>query len=373
MTNHHRSLSYSEISTALTCQAQHSFSYTGHLVPGGSVLRSKRVATPLSAGSAWGAGVAAWHRAGGGLLGLLAGSSAIRESLEADYAKAVKLGVLTEQYLDDRMELEQRLNDSFIHYTANCTPMTGLTRLEDVIDVPVLSRTGNRPSSKYRFGAMIDGFWTDAHGNEWIVEFKYFKTLRSRDILQLSRQLAWYAWARQQQSGSKVVGVIVDERLNMAPNQPRVVKAKRKADGIGGHTLSASLDQATTVEMYLAACEVWGVEPHQELLEVLENRVWQQRVYMPFRPSELRTAGRDLTSAAKLIRDLDSGELSPIRNGQARLCNSCDFKRICPDPTDEAIVDLYYTRSIPKRLKRAEDHQPHQVEVPTTTTEEVAF
>jgi hypothetical protein len=60
-----------------------------------------------------------------------------------------------------------------------------------------------------------------------------------------------------------------------------------------------------------------------------------------------------LVSAAKLIRDLDSGELHPIRNAGPH-CNRCPFREICPTPDDQLYLEALYERRIPKRFKEQE-------------------
>jgi len=91
---------------------------------------------------------------------------------------------------------------------------------------------------------------------------------------------------------------------------------------------------------------------------VLGQRQWGQRVSVMFGPEELDAAGEELVSAAKLIRDLDRGELTPIRNAHKLRCNGCRFRSICADPTDEATVDEEFERTVPKRLRDPEKKEP---------------
>jgi hypothetical protein len=154
-------------------------------------------------------------------------------------------------------------------------------------------------------------------------------------------------------------GVIVDERLNQVPERPRLVQGRRAGQG---RVPSHAKDQLITPESYLQVCDDFGVDPEPTTVETLENRMWQQRIYLPLRPDEIDAAGHELRDAAKLIRDLDAGVLTPIRNADQAHCNRCRFNAICTEPGDEILVDSLYTRSVPKRLRptEEEDHDRRQ-------------
>ena len=137
-------------------------------------------------------------------------------------------------------------------------------------------------------------------------------------MIELARQYRWYAYARQRESPRRVVGLILDERLNRAPQPPKRLKSGK---------VSVDQDQVTTGKMYLDACNEVGQEVDPALYLHFQQRIWQQRVYLLFRPDELREAGLELTSAARGIRDLDSGATYPVRNSKAFTCNFCRFRR----------------------------------------------
>jgi hypothetical protein len=347
-----RSLSFSEVSTAQTCKARWAFSYGGQLT-GGTTLKSRHVLPILRDGRAWGAGVAAWHeRSSQTLLAYVEALDVMRQSLDEDLAFMKDAGVMTNATLDQRNDAMGRLERMFHHYTSLSEPLANLTRLEDTIDVAVPSRSGKRGSSRYRFGAKIDGFTEAEQNADWIVEFKLRKKLNPRWFIELARQYLYYAWARQRESGRRVIGIVVDERLNAIPNLPKILRSGR---------VSSDKDQLTTVPFYLAACEQAGQDPDPETVMALQARTWQQRVFVLFRPDELEEAGRELVSAAKDIRDLDSGELYPVRNASQIVCNGCRFKRICKDPTG-SLVDELFIRTTPKRLRDQEAiQQPQEV------------
>jgi hypothetical protein len=122
--------------------------------------------------------------------------------------------------------------------------------------------------------------------------------------------------------------------------------------------VSHASDQLTTPERYRAACAVYGEEPVGDVIRALEARRWHQRIPIQFRPSELEEAGHELRSAARLIRDLDSGDLYPIRNATVRTCAGCRFRDICDDPTPE-VVDLYFDR---QPAKKRRDNAPQIAE-----------
>jgi hypothetical protein len=354
---HSRSLSYTEISTALTCQALWDFRYGGTLA--GSTLKPKLTKAILSEGRAWGAMVAAWHGDSGSLMAEMNAAAAMRRSLASDFERMEALGVKMNGLHDQQMEMEYKLSRIFEDYRRKESPMRNLTKIEDEIDVPLPGRSGGRrASSLYRFQCFLDGFIPagDA-GNEWLVEYKLRGRLTPHEMLQLGRQYLWYAWARQRQTGRSVVGLVVDERLNGFPSAPKLKKAP-KGTGRDGYTVSHDAQKQTCTEKeYLDACELYRAEPSPAVVEALRSRVWQQRYAIPFVPSELEEAGRELVSAAMTIRDLDAGRY-PVRNAQMRLCNGCDFKRVCKNPTDVLFVDLLFERTVPKRLRRPEGDEP---------------
>jgi hypothetical protein len=223
-------------------------------------------------------------------------------------------------------------------------------RLEDPIDVPLPSRTGLSSSRRYRFSGYLDGFVED--GGEWIVEYKLRGQLTPAWLIELGQQVKWYAWARRQVTGHEIVGVLVDERLNAAPHGAMVTPKT--------HKVAHRKDQLTTVDSYLTACLEYGEDPHDDVVEALQARVWQHRVPIVFRPGELDEGGRDLVSAAKLIRDLDSGELWPVRNSQRQLCQGCRFRRVCANPDDDLFVETLFERTVPKRLREPRELQELQ-------------
>lgn len=345
-----RTLSYSEIQTALTCMARHAFAYTGHLT-GGDTLKPRSIAPILSEGRAWGAAVAAWHADREHRL--MRATAALHASLIADADQMIEAGLPVD--LDGLVEMEQRLAIMLGHYCATSVPFSNLTRLEDEVDVPIPSR-GGRVSNRYRFLARIDGYTVDDEGRQWIVEFKLRGRLQPFSLIERQRQIRWYAWALSRcQRGYGPDGVIVEERLNAIPHEPNLVKARRKGEGIEGRVPSHAVDQLTTAAEYVAVCERYGVEPMPETMTALEARVWQQRhAPLRLRPSELAEAGRELVSAAKLIRDLDSGELAPIRNATSSNCGRCQFREICAEPSDHLFVDSLFVRRPPKRVRALE-------------------
>lgn len=357
-----RSLSFSEISTAQACWARWDFSYGGRLA--GSTLRARAIPALLSDGRAWGAAVAAFHSHGSTSHGSspghlapvslldaysptrarIAGHEALIASYKADIARQRLAGIGVSPEIE--VARVERLGQILDHYMATTVKLPNLTRLEDEINVPVPSRTGRQGSTRYRFGGFIDGFMVDEHGNEWIVEFKLRDSLTALEQIMRSAQIRWYAWARQRDTGHPVVGVLVDERLNVAPRMPKVVIKNKKA---GTFRPSHDVRQITTPDRYLALCAEMDEEPHVDVVESLQNRTWQERTPRMFRPSELDEAGRELVSAAKLIRDLDSGALWPMRNAIPQLCNGCRFRQICANPQDELFVESLFERTVPKR------------------------
>jgi hypothetical protein len=341
-----RHLSYTEISTAQTCTARWDFSYGGRLA--GDTLKPRHVLPILSDGRAWGAGLAVYHQSSGNLLGFVDAVEAMRASIDSDLDFMAEAGVMTDQTFDQRNASLERLEGMLRHYAELTEPLDNLTRIEGAIDVPVLGRSQQHSSSRYRYLCYLDGFTVDSQGNEWLVEFKLRHKLQPRWVIELLRQYRWYAWARQRESGHQVVGILVDERFNALPRPPKVLK-----DG----SVSTDKRQVTTPSLYIQACAERGQDPDPELVLEFQSRQWQQRVPIMFRPGELDQAGKELTSAGITIRDLDRGTVFPTRNASERLCNGCRYKRICAEPHGR-LVDELFIRTEPKRHRQP---QPQEV------------
>ncbi len=363
-------MSFTEVSTALACYARWDFSYGGRLA-GGSVLKPREVAPILSDGRAWGSGVAALHATGS----IIEGHFAIADALMEDAAEMRERGfhVDPERLVNSLDTLGPILD----HYAEVAAPLHGLTRLEDQIVVGIPSRTGKRASTRYRFLAKIDGH-ADVAGIPAVVEYKLRESLTEVAVIEKLPQYRWYAYAYARAiRWDGPVTVYVDEALKAAPKPPRLIKAAardstcpvcRSLPGMpctdlessavlrSYHderkalmTVSHAVDQITTPELYEAACVKYRVEPSQDTLSALRMRRWHQRVPLTFTPAQLVEAGQELTTAARVIRDLDSGSTFPIRNGSAQNCRGCRFKGICSEPANELVVNASFERRPPKR------------------------
>lgn len=326
-----RTISFSEVSMALDCQARHDFAYVGHLA--GSALKPKRTLPLLSEGRAWGAAVAALHTPGYVPL------KALDESLEADAERQRELGV---HDAEAHAEMRERLVAMLNHYAASADlfPLDPILERELLVGVP--ARSGTRASSRYRLLAYLDGTRTE-DDRTWLVEFKLRRSLSSVEQIALSRQLRWYAWAFWKATGVKPAGVDTVERWNEVPKPPRILK-----NGMPSH----AKDQLCTPDAYLAACDTNGVDAEPETLAALKARRWQTVTPIIFREGELEEAGREITSAAKLIGQLDRGELMPLRNAKRFTCSGCQFREICGSP-DNDLVDALFER-IPAKRDRVE-------------------
>lgn len=330
-----RSLSHSEIASLLDCQAQHDFRYVGRLAS--DALAPKTTAPLLSRGRAWGAGVAAYHATPGVIDGLEAGQAALAESLEEDAHEQRENGLYDP---DQHVQTHAELGSTLTHYIATSTQLP-ITRLEHELDVAIPSRTGRRRSNAYRLLCRLDGVHQDTEGRWWIVEFKLRNQLWSLEQITLSRQIRWYAWAWRETTGIEPAGVIVDERLNVVP-----APVKFNQDGRPSKVQSCQPDD------YQAACEETDTPLDPNVYERLIAKVWQHRHRVLFRTGELDEVGWQLVSAARLVHDLESGRLFPIRNPSRMRCPGCAYREICPDPGDTALVDALFERVVAKRDRK---------------------
>jgi hypothetical protein len=337
-------LSYSEVSTMLTCGARWDLSYGGRLA--GDALTPRQTAAILSDGRAWGAAVARFHAATG-LFGPIDAHDALVKSLYADARESAERGF--DIAVEDLLERQDNLGQMLDHYMQTAERLDGLEQLEREIAVPLPSRSGRteRGSNRYWFHCFIDGHWTSDH--PWIVEFKLRDSLGPTELIDKQPQYRWYAWARARElKWSGPVGVLIDERLKQVPLPARIVQAKRKGEGVNGRVPSHA-DQLTTVDRYDALCQEFGIEPNPVTREALGARTWQRRTQLILTPSDLAEAGRELSSAAQQVRDHDSGRLWPIRNGSPAHCRGCRFKAICSEPQNSFEVNALFERHPAKR------------------------
>jgi hypothetical protein len=341
-----RTVSYSEVATVLDCQAKHDFSYVGQLA--GSALERREPHIRLREGRAWGRAVAALH-------GCPLSTSArdryglalpvLAEALAEDSELLKAAGVYD---AEAAAELEIYMAEVLWHYAYTSEPLE-LTHPELELLLPIPSRNSARASSRYDFHAYLDGL-ARHDGYLWIVEYKLRGRLTGAAQVALGRQYRFYAWAAERTLGEEIAGVIVDERLNEVPKPPRLLKPRKAGDP---WLPSHAKDQHCTRQAYEAACLFADVTPHPETLEALSTRKWQDRQRVIFSRSELADVELELQSASKLISQLDSGQLYPLRNPSPMRCPGCAFRDICQYPRDTELVDTQFAR-VPAKRDRQE-------------------
>jgi CRISPR/Cas system-associated exonuclease Cas4 (RecB family) len=358
-----RDISYTEQSTLLTCQAQWDFNYGGFLA--GDALRSRKTPMILREGRAWGRAVAAFHAAKEDRLD--AAILVLSEALEEDAKEQNEAGF----YDADAHRLTvAKLRAVLEQYAEETTPLT-LDRLEHELFVPLPSRSGSGDSNRYRLQVLFDGVHTDSEGRVWLVEFKLRGELSSLELIANSRQIRYYAWAWERETGQPVTGVIVDERLNAMPKPPKIKNGKKgegreeeievevkdketgEVTGTKPKTVwrmpSTDKAQITTPELYVAACAEYGVEPDAEMVESLGTRAWSQRRDVFLTPTEIEESGKELVSLGRQIAAIDSGQIFPVRNVKPQNCRGCRFREICNEPNDKDLVDSLFERRPAKR------------------------
>ena len=340
-----RSISPTEIESVNTCEAQHDFRYVGRLA--GHTFKAKTIGPLLSQGKAWGQAVAAWHSWYGDTpLARMNAQHVLRETFLNDVTVQRLNGVFVAPELI--VESLDRLGTMLDDYMEREDKLEGLTRLEHEYLVPIPSRSGKGSSNRWRFQGFIDGFVVDGNGYEWLVEFKLRSRLTPAQIIRRSRQVRFYAWARRKETDRQIAGVIVDERLNDIAKPVKVV-------GGASRRPSEEVAQRTSERLYREACAALGTSPSEKMLGALRARVWGNRVAIPFRPSELDEAGRELVSAAEKIRELDMGHRYPLRNAKAMICRFCDFNDICDNPRDDRYTATQFDFTVPKRFRALQD------------------
>lgn len=341
-----RAISHSEITSAYECQARHAFAYTGHLTDG-ATLRPHSPAARLRAGRAWGRGVAAFHMADPKASLQARYMTGLREataSLDEDAAAMRSHGFYD---ATEHHDMAIRIADVLWDYVSATEPLI-ISDPEFELRLPIPSRTGRGLSNRYLFEGHLDGL-AEIHGRLFVVEYKLRDTLSDYRTLARGRQYRRYVWATERQLGVRLAGIVVDERLSIAPKPARWVKAKRKGEGIDGRVPSHAKDQLTTSALYLEACAEASVDPEPETIAALDARKWQQRHPILFTRAEIDEAGRELVSAAQFIGQLDSGVLFPVRNPAPWRCGGCQFESICNDPSDRELIGTNFEITVPKR------------------------
>lgn len=327
-------ISQSEIAQLLRCPAQWGFGY-GDLA--GFPLKPKTTALRLREGRAWGQAVQAWHTREPGTDPIVRAHEALLTSLNDDAAFMHTHGVLDEEEFAQTMA---RMQEILVHYCAT-QPRLNLIGSEVELEMPHVDG--------WTYRCHLDGIHQDEDGYLWVVEFKLRTpgAFTSLEIVQLWRQVRWYALALEATNGTEEIrfyngepteivrreirGVIVDERLNDAPNPVRYNK-----NG------SVSATQSCLYEEYERACMMLNQPMHEPTVQRLQAKVWQQRHEVYFRPDEMRDALYELESAATLLSLYHNHRLRPIRN-PGRQCATCAFLPLCPDYTDARLRDALFT------------------------------
>lgn len=326
-----RVLSHSEVSSALDCQVKHAFRYTGALTDG-TVLKPKSATVPMREGRMWGRMVAAWHQT----RTLEQVVAVLNEALKDDAQMQRDAGLYIQA---DHDAVEEKMLALFAQYALDAEPLR-LTSPELELLASIPSRTGRGNSSIYRLQTFFDGVCTDDMGRTFLVEFKLRNRLQPYELIVKDRQIRWYAWAFQQATGVAPSGVILDERLNDLPSP-----VKLNQDG------KPSKVQSCRPDDYINAWHGLAGEPDPDVLAKLRARKWQNRTTVIFRPDEIIEAGRQLTSAGRLIHMLDVGDLFPIRNPGQMRCPGCAYREVCMTPGDRELVDALFDRDDPKRMR----------------------
>ena len=336
-----RAVSHSEASVLLDCGLKWDLAYGGRIL--GHTLAPLVAHPRLRDGRAWGRAVAALHQHG---------SITDHAVDEAQMALTISLSEDADQMMDagvfdqaEAQDTSDRLVAMLRHYAETTEPLR-LERLEEEILVPIPSRTGKRASNKYRLQCFFDGIHVDDEGRTFIVEFKLRGTLTDLEKIQRDRQIRWYAWAYREATGTEVDGVIVDERLNRAPEPPKVLKNGRP---------SMDQRQYTTKDLFReAVAPFWSEmsdlarEEATAAAEAFDQRRWQARHVLFFRNDEINEAGHQIVSAARQIALMESGDLYPTRNPNPSRCGGCQFADICVTPTDLEFVRTNYRITEPK-------------------------
>lgn len=366
-----RAISFTESGNLLTCQAQWDFNYGGYLA--GDCLKPRAVPTRLQEGSAWGAGVAAFHAALEDKVD--AGIIAITKSLDDEAEKLKRKGVYdAEAHHAMASKLRALLEQYAVEEDTRPVPLEGLGGLEQELLVPLPSRSGKGDSNRYFLQVFFDGVYEDEEGRIWLVEFKLRDNLSALELITNGRQIRYYAWAYEREHGRPVAGVIVDERLNAQPKPPKIVNSKK---GVGVEVEVDVLDketkeptgekktvwrapstdkaQLTTPALYEAACEEYGVDVDPEMVAALADRAWSQRQRVFLTPREIAESGTELVSLGRQVAAVDSGEVYPVRNVKPQNCKGCRFREICNDPHDTELVDSLFDRRPPKRDRKPEE------------------
>lgn len=361
-----RLLSHSEIRTLSTCEAAHAFKYTGVLSDGDTLSPKHALPDRLREGSAFGAAMAVLHA------GPPTPDTLARARGEATmYLEEHQENWTQEELRDVAVKLDRIVR----HYAATADLFHVAdpeTRLEVALPSRVTLAGGKtRKSTRYGFEGYLDGIHTAANGGVWIVDYKLRDSLSDFDAVANDRQWRRYAWAWREIHGVSPAGIKVVERKNGYPEPEAEVK--RNANG------RLSKIQACTPDTYRRA--FWAdkesglaekllptAEEATEILEKLRERHdpkhWQRVHTIILRESEIDEAGRELASAANRVGQLERGDLYPLRTVSRSTCGGCDFRDACAEPGDRPVVDAFYTREVPKRLR-----PPREIE---TTEREAA-
>lgn len=255
------------------------------------------------------------------------------------------------------------LGKSMLHNYSIFDRSTGMNlktvALEERLYVPIRNASGRAalkgmPQLSARMDRLVvrEGF-----DKEFIVDYKNStRAWTEGRNLELDEQTTGYHYEFWRIRGYLPAGMIYDTLLKRIPNEPRVLKGRKKDSP---PTLSKDKDQGTTYELYVEAMREMNLDPaeYTDILAQLKEQAWTKyfkREVTTRNLAQVKAYERDLYYIFNDMRAVAQDPRKAYPSPSPMRCPRCPFRDVCLAMNDgsdaEDLIKARFTVSEEKRL-----------------------
>jgi len=198
------------------------------------------------------------------------------------------------------------------------------------------------PGTDYSLAGKIDGI-VKQDSSLWILENKTTKSVDSNYLkkLTLDQQSIIYKDAYEKETKKKIAGILHNVLIKSVPALPKLLKN-------GTLSMAPSSNKNVTVETFLAACRIHGLDPndyriHLEWLKK-NQRSFFYREWLVF-PQETMDEWRN--ELKQIVKDIDNCQKEKTFYKNTSSCvqfGVCPYFDICTAIDKEAVIEASYIR-----------------------------
>lgn len=254
------------------------------------------------------------------------------------------------------------LGRGMLHNYAIFDHSTGMklttTALEERLFVPLHNPNGRALKGQPLLTARMDRLAVlKGRDGEYIVDYKSgTRAWTEGRNLELDEQTTGYHYEYWRVRGYLPLGMIYDTLFKRIPNEPRVLKGRKKDSP---PTLSKDKDQGTTFDLYTAALREMNLDPKEytDILASLKEQAWTKyfkREVTSRNMEQIKAYERDLYYTFQDMREVARDPRKAYPSPSPMRCPRCPFRDVCLAMNDgsdyEDIIKARFTVSEEKRL-----------------------